>query len=237
MELARPGSPTAKKPQRPDLKLDHFNAVHYKSRMKNFVLFTLAIQLTFSALAAPQSISDECVYKEIYYRYGDSCFAGNTKISTPTGSKAIADIQAGDQVLSFNPKTGKLVTGTVTATHKKLQQKTCVLRFGDGSSLRATPNHPFGVVPQNLIYDVNQMGARLDYFAIGSLGEAFVTSDFSHQYFIRLKGNEIINEGLSLANMIQAQEFSMPSSEDVYNITVDDQHNYFAEGVLVHNKK
>lgn len=205
--------------------------------MKKFVIFALATQLTLTALAAPNSISDECVYNKTYYQFGDSCFAGSTKISTPTGSKAIADIQIGDQVLSFNPKTGKLVIGKVTATHKTLQQKTCVLRFGDGTSLRATPNHPFGVVPQNLAYDVNQMGARLEYFAIGSLREAFVTSDVVHQYFIRLKGNEIINEGLGLSNMTQAQEFSMPANEDVYNITVDDQHNYFAEGVLVHNKK
>src|SRR4029079_5622195 len=70
------------------------------------------------------------------------CFPAGTQVQTPSGSRAIEDFAAGDQVISRDDSG--LVTATVTRTKVRHAQELIVLTLEDGTVLRATPNHPIG---------------------------------------------------------------------------------------------
>jgi hypothetical protein len=63
-----------------------------------------------------------------------ACFPAGTKISTPEGEKDIETLKAGEQVLSFDPTTGKMVVNEVGE-----------LITASGRQIRATAEHPFWV--------------------------------------------------------------------------------------------
>jgi hypothetical protein len=143
---------------------------------------------------------------------GFGCFAEGTRILTPGGSTAIERLVVGDRVLAYDAADGRLVERPVTAVHVHPDRVAGRLELADGRALVVTPEHP--------IY----LPDRRRYVAAGALrGEA------------RLLG---VTAALSTASVIGAgyARARNPEPTTVYNITVAGEENYFAEGVLVHNK-
>jgi hypothetical protein len=143
---------------------------------------------------------------------GFGCFAEGTRILTPGGSIAIERLVVGDRVLAYDEPAGRVVERPVTALHAHPDRVAGRLELADGRALVVTPEHPVYLPDQRR------------YVAAGALhGEA------------RLLG---VSAAHSTASVIGSGYARAPSAAPitVYNITVAGEENYFAEGVLVHNK-
>jgi hypothetical protein len=74
--------------------------------------------------------------------FDDSCIARGTPVATPRGDVNIEDIDVGDVVYAFDPRSRRLVSARVTAVRKSARP--CVLvRTVSGRSICATRDHPF----------------------------------------------------------------------------------------------
>lgn len=73
-----------------------------------------------------------------------ACFAAGTAVQTPDGARAIETFAAGDEVLAFDVRDGKLVTKKVVALEVKHAPGLVRLAFG-GETITTTPDHYFWV--------------------------------------------------------------------------------------------
>ena len=141
-----------------------------------------------------------------------TCFAQGTAIATPTGDVPIERIRVGDLVQAFDFERRTVVARVVTATIAHGPQPVIRLETQTHGLLRVTPNHPIYVASVNRFVPAAELvsGARaLTLTSITSVGEI----------------------------AIGPVEPDSPDTTPVYDLTVEDLHNFFAEGVLVHNKE
>ena len=143
------------------------------------------------------------------------CFVAGTKIKTEDGEKNIEDIEAGDQVYSYNPETGEEGYKTVKQTFIKETDEIVHVTVSDTSGkdtvmIDATPGHPFYVV-----------GYGFKYASELKIGDKLrsVSGDIY----------EVIDT--------EVEHFGIPIK--VYNFEVEDWHTYAVSevGIFVHNSK
>jgi hypothetical protein len=142
------------------------------------------------------------------------CFPAGTIITMADfSSMPIEAVRVGDEVLAYDTVTGRSSPGRVLQTfvHPYLAGST-LIRVND--QLAATPEHPFfrngAWAPAGEI----GLGDRLLRMEIGARGgPAFLQAPVTSVH------REVIR-----------------SETAVYNLEVDELHDYFAGGVLVHNK-
>lgn len=141
----------------------------------------------------------------------DECFPAGTLVD----GKPIESIRVGDAVHAYDHTTNKQVVRRVTATMRNKTDVICRVVFADGSHLICTPNHPIytrelGYVPADSLNDENH---------VLCWGNTIKKVKSIRRY---RNGD---GDGFEL----------MCPGGVVYNLEVDEYHNYFAEGVLVHN--
>ncbi|MCD4781571.1 MAG: fibronectin type III domain-containing protein [Candidatus Omnitrophica bacterium] len=147
--------------------------------------------------------------KKIDYTKGtqsNTCFIGGTMVHMADGSfKSIEEVDIGDEVLSFNEKTGEKVVSTVTGVFDKEYTDKYLLLNG---WLGVTDNH--------LFY------SQGEWRKIGKLSME----------------DALLGLDLTDRQIESVQKIDSPRMVRVYNIEVDQHHNYFvgSEGYLVHNK-
>lgn len=148
---------------------------------------------------------------------GNSCFVRGTRVATADGARLIESLVVGDVVLSYSHREKAIVTRRVVAIHRSTVREVRtveVIAEGRTERLRVTPSHPFWV------------DSRGDYVAVRDLRENDV---------LLLRSGSGVRS--AIVRSITAEESSVPSVE-VFNISVETpESNYFAEGVLVHNKE
>lgn len=149
-----------------------------------------------------------------------SCFGAGTRIATPSGDVAIEDLRIGHQVLAFDEQSGAVVVSTVTAVFRHEQGLPGLLTLDDGRVLRVTAEHP--------IYSQTTRSYR-------PAAELQVADDL-----LRLLPSDA---GPARPHSAQLEPTRLgqpwaplPDAETVYNIAVATHENYFADGLLVHNK-
>lgn len=84
---------------------------------------------------------------------GPCCFAAGTKVSTPSGARAIESLKVGDVVWSKPEKGGKPFAAKILATYQRSDQPIYRLKLksvrtdgtASGETLLVTPSHPFYV--------------------------------------------------------------------------------------------
>lgn len=143
---------------------------------------------------------------------GYGCFEAGTLIATPFGSTPIERLRVGDWVLAYDAKLHRTVPRPVTATMIHPGERVGELPVGDGRALRVTPNHPI-YLPDDDRY------ARADAMV-------------EQRRVLVLGNNRAVASAVSYPFALSAVE----RIATVYNIEVAEEHNYFADGVLVHNK-
>ena len=139
------------------------------------------------------------------------CFAAGTRIATPSGTTAIEQLALGDLVLAYDEITGRVVERPVTATFVHTDHPVGALPLSNGRVLRVTANHPIYLPDQHRYTDAGELAGddRLLALTASTQTSSLIAGAF---------------------------DASAVGAVTVYNITVAGEHNYFAEGVLVHNK-
>jgi alpha-tubulin suppressor-like RCC1 family protein len=142
---------------------------------------------------------------------GGSCFVAGTPITLADGStKPIEQLVIGDRVLAYDEETQQVVPSSVTQTFIHEDSDNILLING---TLRATANHPFYA---------NGRWVRADELRVGDALVRLETTGSSPS---------VSNDSVTVFSLL-----SLPQRQTTYNIEVDTQHNYFADGILVHNK-
>ncbi|MDX1921095.1 MAG: polymorphic toxin-type HINT domain-containing protein [Candidatus Caenarcaniphilales bacterium] len=163
-------------------------------------------------------------YSELLNPFQYTCFPSGTRIetrrkkypSTPLTvgfpknefeefELEIEKIKVGDEVLSFNEKTQELEWKVVLETFKRKKNKVFKITLVDKTLIKPTEEHPF-----------------------------FVSGTWLAAKDLRV-GMKLLNKDLEEVKILLIEEESFESAIDVYNFSVEGNHNYFAEGVLVHN--
>lgn len=165
------------------------------------------------------------------------CFDGDTIVQTYGGNKKIKDLTTSDLVYSFNETLKKIELKPVVRSLKtKTNAKVVKVIFDNGQEIVCTPNHPFGV----RVLERNSKGQivqeKIEYVEAQNLTAG-----------MRLKSNYIYENDLGRMEcstlLLDANHKVMGVEElsetrDVYDITVEDNHNFFVggdDGILVHN--
>lgn len=142
-----------------------------------------------------------------------SCFIRGTRVATPRGPRKIEELQPGDEVFSWSLSERQTVVRTVAAVLRSKSSR--VLRVAAGEQVIAgvTLEHPF--------FDA----AHGDFRQAGDLSPR-------SRLLVWLGSGDPMEKPLSSLGVIESQ-----AEVDVFNLSVaGDEQNYFAEGILVHNK-
>lgn len=139
-----------------------------------------------------------------------SCFEAGTQVQTPSGDVAIEKLRVGDTVYAFDETRQVRTAAKVTRTFVHEDKEVRTLRLANGETIGVTDEHPF-YVPERGTY---VRADRLEH------DEALLFADASSE--------------ISRLNI--AGWGTRRGVEKVFNIEVADHHNYFVQGVLVHNK-
>jgi len=154
---------------------------------------------------------------------GGFCFIAGTKVTMGDGSeKNIEDVVVGDEVLSFNESTlqneVKKVIGLKTPIHNDLVK----YEFANQNSITSTFDHPFYV---------------------GDLELASYTPFLTNKRYelnkevkqIKVSDMVYLSNGVSRTAIKDIIELDEKDTQ-TYIIAVEDNHNFYANGILVHNK-
>lgn len=151
--------------------------------------------------------------------FGNStCFTAGTLIWTPGGDIPIEDVAVGDAVFSYNHVTGRVVRGVVTKTWVHRNREFSFLYLPNGQTLGVTKNHPVFAVERNRYAEAASLDRddlvllRDDSGSTGRCGK------------------------LAISTARLERGLQQGGAGDVYNLSVAGFENYFAQGMLVHNK-
>lgn len=151
-----------------------------------------------------------------------SCFPAGTQITLEGGSKKnIEDIQIGDEVLSLNENTLTIEPKKVISLKSPIHNDLVKYHFSNDTTLTCTFDHPLYVngleiasyIPEwtNSRYNI---GKEVNKIKVGDL--------------VRLTtGGQTAIKKIEILPFIETQ---------TYIFEVEDNHNFFANNILVHNK-
>ncbi|MCU0497935.1 MAG: Fe-S cluster assembly protein SufB [Anaerolineae bacterium] len=188
------------------------------------------------------------------------CLAEGSQVTTPHGTRTIESLNIGDEVLSFNEKTGQLCFRKVTAKKFSGYQPVHTVSVGE-RQLQVTANHPFfsyiyepesskKLEPYQLAYvRADQLKQAIVPRTSMEYGQLYEMNQYSpnltmvRDHSSKLKLGQRTNEelarllGLSEAVEIVKVEVSEASSELVptWDIEVEETANFVAQGFIVHN--
>jgi hypothetical protein len=156
------------------------------------------------------------------------CFVAGTQILLENGlTKNIEDVVIGDYVVSFDLKNNESKVSKVLNIFSKTIDKIIEYEFSDGSTLRATLDHPIYVINKGWC---NYLGEPEQYNGFSMEGTKPVKKLEIEKIEI---GNilKLHSGDVKLINMNVIEESTL-----VYNLSeIEKYHTYFANNILVHN--
>ena len=139
-----------------------------------------------------------------------SCFAAETKIETPTGSRRIDRLRVGDPVLSFDVTTQRLLTTPVVAIRRGHTTVLGKVVTDCGTVTGVTAEHPFWLPEWKRWIAAVDLEAGMSLVAL-------------------------TERGPRPAVVREVHWRETPAA--VFNLTIGGEHaNFFADGPVVHNK-
>lgn len=159
---------------------------------------------------------DGCSYKE-------SCLTGDTLILTNKGHERLDKIKKGDIVFSFNIQSQRLEKDTVLAFTPTGAKLVYLIESKLGNTIKATSNHKLLIKKENGAFGWSSMDTGV------SVGSIIVVEDMHTSFesgYLETVGDcyedEIVN-------------ITVLGEEDVYDITVQNNSNFVANNIVVHN--
>lgn len=148
----------------------------------------------------------------------ETCFPAGTKIEMADGTrKNIEEVRIGDTVVSQD-EWGRRASSTVTQLIQPISDNMCKIEFEDGDKLEVTKSHPLMTDTGWKAIDVGAAAKEKESVPVTKLevGDKMVKVDGT---------NPVVSEIACWDEQVQT-----------YNLTVDNDHTYFAGGYLAHNK-
>ena len=124
------------------------------------------------------------------------------------------------EILTYNEDYEENEIGIVKSLIQPSASNFILLDFADGTSIQCTPEHPFWIIDKgwSSFYPTSSM--ELHDLEVALLTEGDVAlNEFDEP---------VIIEGITEVN------YKKPVK--VYNLEIEDNHTYYANGILVHNK-
>lgn len=148
------------------------------------------------------------------------CFEGNTHVATANGIRPIKDIKLGTEIIAFNEKSKTISYDIVTTIAKSLHSLCAIIKFEDGTSLKATVDHPLYIVGKGwCAVNVNRLeemyGVSVEQLEEGDVCLSINNGELSHSRVISIEVN--------------------PCSELFYCLATKNNHSFFANGILAHD--
>ena len=146
-------------------------------------------------------------------------------------------------IYSLNKDTGKIEKKKVQYAWRLTGGKTLTVRLGNGFEITTTPDHKYVVFRNGFaeiearelkigerVACVNNFENLLRYYSQNVLEDEFIVNG----QVILLKKSlvDLLNKGLSYVEIIK---IGSGFEEIVYDFTVPDNHNFIAEGMVIHN--
>lgn len=185
---------------------------------------------------------------EYIMTYSFPCFTGDTKVITDADIKDIKDIQVGDRVLTHDGTYQKVLWSGKTGRKKIYRIKTDLNQV-----IRCTENHLLYVreceyIPMDDFDECFIMYGEVKFMSVGDLykDSNYMCNIGSKNYHIGIPidrntlpylGDHIDLDHTTkkiywyeIKDIIETDEV-----EDVYDITVENNHTFVADGMIVHN--
>ena len=144
--------------------------------------------------------------------FGANCFVGETEVMCRGGVKKIRDVAVGDFVLSMDIATGKKSYQRVEATRKSVVRDLIEVKTSRGVEFRCTPEHE--------IYTAD---------------EGYVEADILLAEDFGVVPDKVVFANGGVDTIKATQKVRDADGVEVYDIQVAENHNFFANGILVHN--
>jgi hypothetical protein len=151
------------------------------------------------------------------------CFIAGTEIILGNGDvKNIEDVVEGDIVKTFNESTGEIEDNKVYEVVSPIHDDLIKYTLSDGTELTSTFDHPFYVNGLSLASYYPEKTNRL-YDMDTEVG--------------RIKEGDVLNEFNNTHPTIEKIEVLPAKDTQTYLLRVENNENFYANGILVHNKK
>lgn len=150
------------------------------------------------------------------------CFIAGTEITLENGeTKKIEDIVIGDVVLSFNVQKKEPEFNKVINVNKPTHDDLVEYTFSNGKTLTSTFDHPFFVNGHSLAsYSPELTNVRYD----------------SLENVMKINVGDLVNfDSGEIGSIVSIKEMDRVLTQ-TYIFTVENNNNFYANGVLVHNK-
>jgi hypothetical protein len=151
-----------------------------------------------------------------------SCFPAGTKVSMSDGTfKNIEDVVIGDEVLSFNESTLSIESKKVLTLKQPIHNDLVTYHFTNDSSFTCTFDHPTYVNGLELA--------------------SFIPEWTNERYNIdrevrKIKVGDLVRLATGGQTAIKEIVVLKPEDTQTYIFSVEDNHNFYANNILVHNK-
>lgn len=158
------------------------------------------------------------------FKYGGgSCFVAGTKVTMSDGTqKNIEDVEIGDEVLSLNENGLLLEPKKVIGTKKPIHDDMVKYVFANQTEIVCTFDHPFYVD-----------GGELASYTPFLTNKRYELGKEVRQ--IKVGDLVYLSNGSSRTAVKDIVELDLGDTQ-TYIITVEDNHNFYANEILVHNK-
>ena len=153
------------------------------------------------------------------FTYSSPCFVAGTKVLTTSGLKNIEDVRPGDSVLTHMDRF-RTVTDAMSREYTGKMNVVCVKKTPeDNAYIRCTANHPFWSIepghPGKYAWTPAENLTKDHQVCVNVFSDVNHYSKWVHPEFV---SSDVVREPVT-----------------VYNLEVDEDESYTADGVFVHN--
>jgi GDP-D-mannose dehydratase len=183
---------------------------------------------------------------------------GKNKVEGKLRNKSIENIKIGDEVLSYNTKTGIKEYKKVLSVMERNSNELYLIKFSNGNFIECTEEHPIYIHNSGWVKakDVSVGDKAIQYKYSGLNSRCNIDKNYNEIYgndtseTIKQKKsdkmkiardykddeNTVIKKYKENTKVVSVVSVEKKEKEcKVYNFEVEDNNNYFAYGILVHN--